>query len=195
MECKKWMAVALIIFLLVGIAYAGDVKKEDKEVLKDSVVDKTKETLKEVEKGISVRDTSADIAKYDVLKEKNKITISKADTVKDKKIEHTKTKLVMDEKTAKSIDVDKYGKFGVLRKVNGQVVEVRVVTLKELTTGIDTTFSEVIINGLTGYYRVSMALSLTANTNSSISMYVPTADILTITFNGTIPESMAFTEV
>ena len=194
---RKVIAVIFILFLLVGQTYAGDAKKEDKDVLKDdsTTVDKTKETLKEIDKGIRVRDTSADIAKYDVLKEKDKITISKTDTVKDKKIKHTKTKLVMDEKTARSIDVDKDGKFSVLRKVDGQVVEVRVVTLKELTTGINTTFSEVIINGFTGYYRVSMSLSLTANTNSTISMYVPNADILTITFNGIIPESLAFSEV
>ena len=194
---RKVIAVIFISLLLVGLAYAGDVKKEDKGVQKDdsTTVDKTKESLKEVEKGISVRDTSADIAKYDVLEEKDKITISKSDTIKDKKVEHTKTKLVVDEKTSRSIDVDKDGKFSVLRKVNGQVVEVRVVTLKELTTGIDTTFSEVIINGFTGYYRVSMALSLTANTNSTIPMYVPNADILTITFNGIIPESLAFSEV
>lgn len=194
---RKFIAIIFILLLFVGIAYAGDVKKEDKEVLKDdsTTVDKTKESLKEIKKGISVRDTSADISKYDIKTEKGKITISKAESVKDSKVEHTKTKLVLDEKTAKSIDVDKDGKFSVLRKVDGQVVEVRVVTLKELTTGIDTTFSEVIINGFTGYYRVSMALSLTANTNSTISMYVPNADILTITFSGTIPESLAFTEV
>lgn len=194
---RKFITVIFILLLLVGLAYAGDIKKEDKDVLKDdsTTVDKTKESLKEIKKGISVRDTTADISKYDVKTEKYKITISKTDTVKNKKVEHTKTKLVMDEKTAKSIDVDKDGKFSVLRKVDGQVVEVRVVTLKELTTGIDTTFSEVIINGFTGYYRVSMALSLTANTNSTISMYVPNADILTITFNGTIPESLAFSEV
>ena len=194
---RKVIAVIFILLLLVGLAYAGDAKKEDKDVLKDdsTTVDKTKETLKEIDKGIRVRDTSADIAKYDVLEEKDKITISKSDTIKDKKVEHTKTKLVVDEKTSRSIDVDKDGKFSVLRKVNGQVVEVRVVTLKELTTGIDTTFSEVIINGFTGYYRVSMALSLTANTNSTIPMYVPNADILTITFNGIIPESLAFSEV
>lgn len=153
---KKWLSILLILFLMVGVAYAGDVKKEDKEVLKDSVVvDKTKESFKEIGKGIQVRDTSADIAKYDVKTEKNKITISKTDTVKNNKVEHTKTKLVIDEKTAKSIDVDKDGKFGYLRKVDGQVVEVRVVTLKELTTGIDATFSEVIINGFTGYYTVT----------------------------------------
>lgn len=182
------ISIVVICMLISSACAAGE--------LKDSVVvDKSKETLKEIDKGIQVRDTSADISKYDVKTEKGKITISKADSIKDKKVEHTKTKLVMDEKTAKSIDVDKDGKFSVLRKVDGQVVEVRVVTLKELTTGIDTTFSEVIINGFTGYYRVSMALSLTANTNSTISMYVPNADILTITFSGTIPESLAFTEV
>ena len=80
---RKVIAVIFILLLLVGLAYAGDAKKEDKGVLKDdsTTVDKTKETLKKIDKGIQVRDTSADIAKYDVKTEKDKITISKAESI------------------------------------------------------------------------------------------------------------------
>lgn len=172
------ISIVVICMLISSACAVGE--------LKDSVVvDKTKETLKEIDKGISVRDTSADIAKYDVLKEKDKITISKTDTVKDKKIEHTKTKLVMDEKTARSIDVDNDGKFGYMRKVDGQVVESKTVTLKELTAGIQATFSEVIVDGFSGHYTktgssqevsesFSLGQSFASNNTSAVTLNIST---------------------
>jgi len=157
---KHTMISLVVICMLISNAFAAG-------ELKDSVVvDKTKETLKEIDKGISVRDTTADIAKYDVKTEKNKITISKTDTIKDKKVGHTKTKLVMDEKTARSIDIDEDGLFGYARFVDGQLVESGIVTLAELINGKEVTFSDVIINGFSGSYSVSKTVTIGNHTES-----------------------------
>jgi hypothetical protein len=179
---RKFITVIFILLLLVGLAYAGDIKKEDKkvdDVVKDkNITDATKETSKEIKKdsGIKVKDTASEISKYKYFKDKNKITISKneAKDKKGKQLSHTKTILTVDEKTAKSIDVDKDGKFGYLRMVDGQVVDSKTVTLAELTTGIDATFSDVIIDGFAGSYtktgssqNISTNMSLGQSFNSS----------------------------
>jgi len=171
---RKFITVIFILLLLVGLAYAGDIKKEDKEVddvVKDNnITDATKETSKEIKKdsGIKVKDKSSEISKYKIEKDKNKIIISKAEAKgKDgKQLSHTKTVLTLDEKTARSIDIDEDGLFGYARFVDGQLVESGTVTLAELINGKEVTFSDVIINGFSGSYSVSKTVTIGNHTES-----------------------------
>ena len=189
---RKIIAIIFILLLLVGLAYAGDIKKEDKkvdDVVKDkNITDATKETSKEIKKdsGIKVKDTASEISKYKYFKDKNKITISKneAKDKKGKQLSHTKTVLTLDEKTARSIDLDKDEKFGMLRRVDGEVVESKVVTLKELTTGVPATFSEWEINGFSGT-RTTTFYNVTSGTTLNIQDGSP--DAVTVSVGGSVP--------
>lgn len=186
MNGKKWIAILLILCLCAGIAIAGDTKKADDKVVKDDkVIDKTKETTKEIKNssipGIKVTDTSA--ASYSVTKQSETVIKIKKQEAKG---EHTKTIVSFPKSELDKIDVDHDNLFGYIRfDDNGNIVEQKTVASSELVSGCVMTFSETIIDGYSGSYtkagtsqNVSQSFaegqSFPSNKTSAVSLNIST---------------------
>lgn len=199
----KAIPIAIVIMVLISpFAWAAgdnvDIKatgeKIDTKIDEGKVIDKTKESKKDVKNvpkeldgKIKIKDS--DTSKYKVEKvDKHSIKITKDEVAG----EHTKTEVSID--TAYLTELDKQanadGYIGYMRKVDGQVVDVQKIKISDISRGgtstIPATFSEVIVSGFSGYKSTTynnvvsgQVLDVTDDTPAAV----------TVKIDGTIPEN------
>lgn len=160
MNLKQLFTFFIIVMMLIPSVYAGDTKTvgDEKGIVEnptsEKVTDKTKEKATEITskdaaiKGkITVTDT--DVTKYRVSKKSStEISITKQEA----KDEHTEAKVVIPKSELDKIDIDKDGKFGILRVGdNGEILGHDVLTTAQLVAGAEMTFTTNIVNGYSGH--------------------------------------------
>ncbi len=178
--------------------YKVDVKESDKKIDtkidEGKIIDKTKESKKDIanvpkELNGKIKVKDSDTSKYKVEKtDKNSIKITKDEVAG----EHTKTEISVD--TAYLTELDKQanadGYIGYMRLVDGQVADVQKIKISDISSGgtstIPATFSEVIVSGFSGYKSTTynnvvsgQVLDVTDDTPAAV----------TVEIGGTIPEN------
>ncbi len=180
---QKFLTLLVVLMMLVPSVVAAPSEKTNTKDLK--INDQSKGQMKEVkdDKVKGLKSSSSDIVVDE--KGKNHIKLKDSKPSKDKK-EHKKVKVSFDSNELKSIDVDGDGKFGVLEITDdGVVIDQYIATSAQLTAGIDMTFSEVEVNGFSGYRSETFA--------AQGSGIINTADVSgnytqTISVDGVIPD-------
>lgn len=163
----------ITIMLLVSCAIAAS----DKNIkTNDSVIDKTKE------KAVVIPSASSELngkikvsggdASYKIDKpSKSEIKISKAEN----KNSHTKAVVTIPLVEIQKIDTDNDGQIGYLRFVDGQLVEKKIVSVASVASGSDTIwnmeFSDVVLNGWTGYFTKTGTSQLVSSTFTTSQTY------------------------
>lgn len=173
--------LVVLMMLIPSVVAAPNENANPKAGLK--IVDMSKGTMKEIkdDKVKGIKSSSVDI----IVDEKGKNHIKLKDTKTSKiKNEHKKVKMSIPKSELDEIDVDTDGKFGILETADGIVINQYTATSAQLTTGIDLTFSEVEINGFTGY----RSETFTAQGSGTLDTIDVTGDYTrTISVDGTIP--------
>lgn len=192
MNLKQILVIAIIaMFLIVPFASA---KQESVDVVKDSkidkktderVINKTKESAKEIstkDAGIKgkITVTDSDTSKYSVEKKfKTEIRITK----REDDGQHTKAKVSMSRTDLEIIDIDKDGKFGVIRKSDsGEILDIYTATTAQLLSGIEMTFTTNIVNGCAGAYT-KVGASQTASSGLSLGQSFASNQTSAVTLN------------
>jgi hypothetical protein len=152
------------------------------------ITDLSKGTMKEIkdDKVKGMKASSNDIMVEEKGKNHIKLKDSKPSKVPN---EHKKVKVSIPETELKSIDSDGDGKFGVLETSNGIVINQYIATTKQLTGGVPMTFSEVEVNGFSGYREQVFTNSAP---NAVLDIVDVTGDyVMTAKADGTIPVYVA----
>lgn len=182
---QKFLTMLVVLMMLVPSVIAAPNENANTKGLK--ITDLSKGTMKEVkdDKVKGIKTSSSDI----VVDEKGKNHIKLKDS-KPSKVpnEHKKVKVSFDSNELKSIDVDGDGKFSILEITDdGVVIDQYIATSAQLTSGIDMTFSEVEINGFSGYLEQTFT-NVASGTVLDIDDVTDAENaIVTVSASGTIP--------
>lgn len=152
---SRFFTLLVILMMLVPSVIAAPNENANTKGLK--ITDLSKDTMKEVkdDKVKGLKSSSSDIVVDE--KGKNHIKLKDSKPSKDTK-EHKKVKVSIPKSELQKIDADNDGKFGVLEMTDGGVViNQYIATTKQLTDGIPMTFSDVEINGFSGYRSETFA--------------------------------------
>lgn len=178
---NKMLSVYIILMMIIPSVIAAPAYKDLK------ITDYSKNPMVDISSGI--KSSSGDI----VVDEKGKNHIRLKDTKPSKVLnEHEKAKVSFDSNELKSIDVDNDGKFGILETANGVVINQYTATSAQLTAGIDMTFSEVEVNGFSGYRSETFA---GVKSGDILNIVDVSGDyIQTLTVDGSVPNYLALDE-
>lgn len=183
---QKFLTMLVVLMMLIpSVIAAPNENANPKAGLK--IVDQSKGTMKEIkdDKVKGIKSSSIDI----IVDEKGKNSIKLKDS-KPSKVpnEHKKVKVSIPASELQKIDVDNDGVFGVLETTDEDVVIGQyTATSAQLAAGIEFTFSEVEVNGYSGYKSTTFN-----NVKSNDVLTFPTASdaVVTMSVAGTIPASV-----
>lgn len=206
MNIKKILTIFLILMVLLPSVYAADTKAVDgktdnakdtgkvdvspsdiKPITDDTKEKATKITNKDQSITGDITITTKDVRNVSAKKNSDtEIAIS----MKEDKGKHTKALVAVAETALKEIDADGDGKFGVLRVGdNGEILDKRILTTAQLTSGAEMVFTTNVINGYSGYKQYTFS-SVTSGQTLNIDDVSGNYSIA-VAVSGTVPGYVA----